>query len=120
MLAAVTVAVGGAVPTGLVAVAYLAFTAFLVLALSRGGAVSSCGCLGRPDTPPTRTHAVVTAGLAIGCGAAAFDGGFAPGDVTLSAADLTALSVAAVAGWLAWLAFAVLPHVRLPRTSKEH
>lgn len=119
LLALAVVTVGGVAPTALVAAAYLGFTGFLVIALRRGGAVSSCGCLSRPDTPPTRTHAVVTAGLALACAAAAADGGFRRADVSLTAPDLTVLAFAALAGWLAWLAFTVLPHARLPRT-KEH
>ena len=35
----------------LVAVAYAGFTAFVALALRRGGVLASCGCFGRPDTP---------------------------------------------------------------------
>ena len=37
----------------------------VVRGLQRGGVLASCGCFGRADTPPTRTHAVVTAGLAL-------------------------------------------------------
>src|SRR3954453_15613019 len=47
----------------LVALSYAGFSGFLVVALSKGGAVSSCGCVGRADTPPTRAHLAVTAGL---------------------------------------------------------
>ncbi len=54
----------GRLSGALVVVAYLAFTAFVVVALSRGGVLASCGCFGRPDTPPTRSHLVVTAVLA--------------------------------------------------------
>src|SRR5690242_20073067 len=57
---------GGRVPAALVAMSYGAFTAFLVVALRRGGAVSSCGCIGGEDTPPTIAHVVVTAGLGVG------------------------------------------------------
>ena len=46
----------------LVAVAYAGFTAFVALAVRRGGVLASCGCFGRPDTPPTRAHLVLTAG----------------------------------------------------------
>src|SRR3954447_17505841 len=41
---------GGAIPAALVALSYLGFTAFLAVALGRGGAIASCGCLGRSDT----------------------------------------------------------------------
>src|SRR5689334_14225770 len=49
----------------LVAVSYAGFSAFLVVALRSGGAVSSCGCVGRPDTPPTGSHLAVTVMLAV-------------------------------------------------------
>lgn len=49
----------------LVAASYAAFAGFVGLARRRGTMVGSCGCFGRADTPPTRTH------LAIDCGAAA-------------------------------------------------
>lgn len=49
--------------TGL-AVAYLGFAVFVVVASRRGGSLSSCGCFGRDDTPPTRLHLVITLGLA--------------------------------------------------------
>lgn len=47
------------------ALSYVVFTGVVVLGLRRGGVLSSCGCFGRADTPPTRLHAVLTA-----CGAA--------------------------------------------------
>jgi hypothetical protein len=47
-----------------VALSYAAFTAFVLVALRRGGVLASCGCFGRADTPPTRTHVAVTAGAA--------------------------------------------------------
>jgi hypothetical protein len=53
-------AVGGA----LVAAAYLGFAGFIALALTRGWALASCGCFGRPDTPPTRAHALLNLGAA--------------------------------------------------------
>jgi hypothetical protein len=49
----------GPLTGALVAAAYAAFAVFIVLALRRGWALSSCGCFGRPDTPPTVAHAVL-------------------------------------------------------------
>jgi hypothetical protein len=49
---------------GAVAASYVAFAAFVVVARHRGGPLASCGCFGRPDTPPTVLHAFVDAGLA--------------------------------------------------------
>lgn len=48
-----------------VAASYAAFTAFVLLALRRGGVLASCGCFGKADTPPTATHVVVTGALAL-------------------------------------------------------
>ena len=44
----------------LVALSYAAFTAFVVMALRRSTPLASCGCFGKPDTPPTWTHVVIT------------------------------------------------------------
>jgi hypothetical protein len=48
----------------LVAFSYAAFSGFVALALARGGVLASCGCFGRADTPPTRSHLLVTSVLA--------------------------------------------------------
>lgn len=114
-LALVSVAIGGPVVTALVGVSYLAFTGFVIVALRRGGTVSSCGCLGRPDTPPTWTHAVVTASLALTALVAAGFGGVDARRLSWTGTDVTLLAVTALATWLTWLAFAVLPHARFPR-----
>jgi hypothetical protein len=113
------VAVGGPVLTALVGLGYLGFTGFLVLALRRGGALSSCGCLGRPDTPPTVTHAAVTAALGLTALGSAATGGLHPADWALAPTDVVLAAFTALATWLAWLVFAVLPHARFPR-AKEH
>jgi hypothetical protein len=68
--AEIAVAVGAAVGPGpvfpaLVAVSYLGFAAFLAVALRRGWAISSCGCFGRPDTPPTRGHVALNLAAAL-------------------------------------------------------
>ena len=113
------IAVGGVVPTALVGLSYLGFTGFLVLALRKGGALSSCGCLGRPDTPATRTHAVVTAGLGTVALVAAGLGGVDPRQLSATGADMTLLAFTALATWLVYLTFAVLPHARLPRLEER-
>ena len=63
---ALEAAVGlGALVTGsrgfaaLVAVSYLSFTAFVLLALARRTPIASCGCFGKADTPPSRVHVAV-------------------------------------------------------------
>ncbi len=47
-----------------VAASYAVFTGFVLVALRTGGVLASCGCFGKADTPPTRTHVAVTAGFA--------------------------------------------------------
>ncbi|KQX66048.1 MauE/DoxX family redox-associated membrane protein [Angustibacter sp. Root456] len=120
LLAAAEVVVGGGallapgrVSGALVAAAYLVFTAFVALALSRGGVLASCGCFGRPDTPPTRSHLAVTAMLAASGVAMAW----APPDSVWSTAVrqpvtfATLIGFAALVAALAYLALAVLPTV---------
>lgn len=118
-LGLVAIAVGGVVPTALVGLSYVGFAGFLVVALRRGGAISSCGCLGRPDTPPTRTHAVVTAGIGITALVAAGLGGVDTRQLTATGADVTLLAVTALVAWLVYLSFAVLPHARLQRLEER-
>ena len=49
-----------------VGLSYLAFATFVGVALVRGLPLSSCGCLGEPDSPPTATHVVLDLVLAQG------------------------------------------------------
>jgi hypothetical protein len=95
-----------------VALAYLGFTGFVALALSRGGVLASCGCFSKPDTPPTRIHVGLTATLALCAAAIAVD---PPASVVWTATSWPALAaLGAFAGLLAWLSYvviAVLPTV---------
>ena len=63
------IAEGGRIAAGALGLAYLAFAAFVVVAIARGLPLTSCGCFGKEDTPPSATHIVITA-LAAGTGAA--------------------------------------------------
>lgn len=60
----------------LVGVSYGVFTAYVLVALGRHAPIGTCGCFGRPDTPPSLVHvvldlaAIVSAtGVALGDGA---------------------------------------------------
>src|SRR5690606_33515263 len=64
VLGAVVLAVGGRLPAALVAVSYLAFAGFVAVALRSGRPVGTCGCFGRPDTPPRWSHVAVDLALA--------------------------------------------------------
>jgi len=52
-------AVGGPVFAGLVALSYLVFAGFVVVALRSRSPISSCGCFGKVDTPPSIVHVVI-------------------------------------------------------------
>lgn len=87
---------------------YAGFSAFVALALARRGVISSCGCLGTPDTPPTRAHL----GLTLVVAAAAATGAARPGLLAhpVGAVDWAAtLGATALLTFLAWQVLAVLP-----------
>lgn len=92
-----------------VALLHAGFTGFVLLARSKGGVVASCGCFGRADTPPTRSHALVTGLLALAALAVAVAPptdpwwGEGAGPVAATAA------LAGLVGLLAWQVMAVLP-----------
>lgn len=54
-VAGYAIAFGGVAVLG-VAALYLVFTVFVVVALRLGLPLSSCGCFGKADTPPTWLH----------------------------------------------------------------
>jgi hypothetical protein len=125
--AAAEVAVGGwalvapgRLNAALVAAAYLVFTAFVGQVRTRGGVLASCGCFGKPDTPATRTHLVLTAVAAGVAGWATID---APERAWagVDGAALTTAALALVIGFLAWQVMAVLPTTTAAaiRTTRE-
>jgi hypothetical protein len=100
----------GPASAGLVAAAYLVFTGFVARVLARGGVLGSCGCFGKPDTPATRTHLVLTAAAALVAASVAID---PPTGVWSAPAASTLLTagLGIVIGFLAWQVMAVLPTV---------
>jgi len=93
------------------ALAYLGFTAFVVLALVRDRPLSSCGCFAGPDVPPTVLHVVVTLAAALAAVLVAVgDPAGLPG--LAAAGPAAALAVAGSAALVAWLALLLL--TRLP------
>ncbi len=58
-VAVAAVAVPGPWTGGLVAASYAGFAVFVMLALAKGWPLASCGCFGRPDTRPTKVHALM-------------------------------------------------------------
>lgn len=63
-LGVAAVVVGGAALWWGVALSYLLFASFVVVALRRGTMIGSCGCFGREETPPHPSHVVVNLVLA--------------------------------------------------------
>ena len=104
-------ATGARLPAALLAVSYAGFAVFVATALARGGAVSSCGCFGRPDTPPTRSHLAVVSSLALVCTAVAIrpSAGLA---ALHGARGLLVLAMAGLATWFAVLSMTLLPRLR--------
>jgi hypothetical protein len=73
-LGAATLVVGGRLLPALVAISYAGFAWFVLGALRSGAPVGTCGCFGRPDTPPRLVHVVVDAALALAAAAGAVAG----------------------------------------------
>ncbi len=60
LIAAGAIWTGRPLFAGLLAAAYVTFAGFAGLALVRDLPVASCGCFGKADTPPSRTHIGIT------------------------------------------------------------
>jgi hypothetical protein len=102
---------GGPVLALLVGLSYVGFAGFVVLALRTGAPISSCGCFGKVDTPPSPVHVVVDtafAGVAFG---AAVVGGVALPDVLAGQplAGIPFVFLLAIGCYLVFLAFTALP-----------
>ena len=98
----------GRLSAALVCAAYLLFTAFVALTLKRGGVLGSCGCFGKPDTPPTGTHLSLTGLTALLAAAVSAEPSTAAWTTSTSMAVGT-LALAGLIAFLAWQALAVLP-----------
>jgi hypothetical protein len=72
VLATAALVTAAPVLLGLVAASYVAFAVVVVIALRSGRPISSCGCFGRVDTPPSWVHVGVDAAAAGVTAAAAF------------------------------------------------
>jgi choline-glycine betaine transporter len=110
-VAVVALLTGNPVAAAVVAISYLAFAAFVVVALRRGSAIASCGCFGKVDTPPSIVHVVLDlcfAGVAI---AVVFTGDVALPDVLRDQplAGVPFALLLAVGVYLVFLAFTALP-----------
>jgi hypothetical protein len=111
-LGAVAIAFPRPATAALVALSYVCFLGVVAVARRRGGALATCGCFGRPDTPATALHLVIDLVLAAAAAAVALD---APAQNTLRLqlahqpwAGLPLLFVSAVGLWLTALALSSL------------
>ena len=109
-LGAVALAFPRPATAGLVAASYLCFFGVVAYARRRGGPLATCGCFGRPDTPPTALHLVIDLVLA----AAAVAAGAPSGGTLVTQlahqpwAGLPLVFVSAVGLWLTALALSAL------------
>ena len=111
LVGAAALLVGGPVLCLLVALSYLAFAGFVLVALRGGAPISSCGCFGKVDTPPSVVHVVLDLAFAGVATAAAFTGGVALPDV-LADQPLVGIPFVLLLGIgcsLVFLAFTALP-----------
>jgi len=116
VVAVAALAVPSRVTAALLAAMYAVFTAFVVTALRRGGVLSSCGCFGRADTPPTWAHALVTgAASAVALLVAIDPPGTSPWSALTDSGALAVVGFVALVslvGFLGWQVMAVLPTVQ--------
>lgn len=107
---------GGALPATGVAASYAGFAVFVVVAFTKGGVVSSCGCFGKADTPPTGLHVAVN----VACSALATS--YATGS-TLPLRDVVGeqplagapfLAITGLCVWFVYLTLAMLPGLISP------
>jgi hypothetical protein len=102
VLGAATLIIGGRVLAAAVAVSYAGFAVFMIVALRSGVPVGTCGCFGRPDTPPRTHHAVIDGMLALAAAVATVVG-------VESILDAGAVAAATAVG-LAVMAYVALTH----------
>lgn len=113
LIATAAILTGDRLLAGLVAVSYAAFAGFVVWAMRRRAPLSSCGCFGRADTPPTITHvAVNVACCAVAAGVT--ESPIANVTAVLARQPLAGLPLAVLSAAVAFAAFLLLgPAARL-------
>jgi len=85
-----------------VGLSYMAFATFVTVALARGLPLSSCGCLGEPESPPTAAHVVLDLLFAAGAFWAAVNGLESPLGSLLHR-PLLGVGLAVAVGVVSWL-----------------
>lgn len=112
-IAAAALVTGSRLSAVLLATAYAGFAAFVALALARPGLLKSCGCFGRPDTPPTVAHLVVNVAAAAVAAAVAAGGGTSIDLAGSPLLGLPFLGLTAICAWFGYLALALLPRASM-------
>ena len=110
-LGGVAIATGARVPAILVGLSYLAFAAFVSVALRRGTPIATCGCFGKADTPPSLVHVAVNIGAAVAALVIAIDPGDGLADVVRDQplSGVPYLLLVVVGTYVAFLALTLLP-----------
>ncbi len=113
VLAVAALFTAGPIAPALVALSYAGFAIFVGYAMARGGSISSCGCFGKPDSPPTALHVVVNAGAALVAAAAAIWPAKSPvAELAASpGAGVALVALVLVIAGLAYLALAEWPRL---------
>jgi hypothetical protein len=113
----------GPAVAAVVAASYLAFTAFVLIAMAKGGALSTCGCFGSPDTPPTGLHAALDLLVAVASAVVAgrVSGGWL-GTVVRHQylRGVPLLAAVLVAAWLAFLVMSPLARLQALRRMEPY
>ena len=111
--------VGHRLFAAMVALSYLAFTTFVVFAKLRDVPLSTCGCFGAVDTPPTPVHVVVNLASALVAGAVALDRGWSLPSVMADQplGGLPFVLLTAITAYLAYLSLTVLPRLTSVRSA---
>jgi hypothetical protein len=117
-LGCIAILVPRAGPAGLVALSFAGFAVVIASARHKGGAISSCGCFGTPDTPATMLHVVVNIGLALAAASVAWLAGQDGEDRPCRPGHghgLPLVVASAVCAWLTYLAISVLAELQAVR-----
>jgi hypothetical protein len=111
VIGAGALAFGNRAFAALVGLSYLAFLAFVVMARVRHAPLSSCGCFGKIDTPPSLIHVGVNTLAVVVATAVVLDPGVALPDVLADQPllGLPFILLAVVGMYLSFVALTALP-----------
>jgi len=104
-----------------VGVSYVAFSAFVVVALMWKLPIGSCGCFGRVDTPPSRGHVVLNVGAVVACigaAGASGDAGLLHGLGDLPLAGIPFLALVGLGAYAAFATMTVVPQLTAARSHR--